>query len=78
MVDCYCQQGCRALDELLLGEIETQIVTDFIENVAYGNRRYVIHCVVLTGEIYIDTEGTFRPEYKRLGVQETLGLRQVS
>lgn len=68
-----CSTGSRALDELLLGGIETQAVTEFYGEFGSGKSQ-VCHTLSaiatqpveaggLNGNvIYIDTEGTFRPE----------------
>jgi DNA repair protein RadA len=68
-----CSTGSIALDDLLLGGIETQAVTEFYGEFGSGKSQ-VCHtlCAIarqpvesggLDGNtIYIDTEGTFRPE----------------
>ena len=68
-----CSTGSRALNELLLGGIETQAVTEFYGEFGSGKSQ-ICHtlCAIVTqpveaggldgGVIYIDTEGTFRPE----------------
>src|ERR687888_433283 len=68
-----CSTGSSALDELLLGGIETQAVTEFYGEFGSGKSQ-ICHtlCVMARqpiklggldgGTIYIDTEGTFRPE----------------
>src|SRR5712691_8471295 len=68
-----CSTGSRALDELLLGGIETQAVTEFYGEFGSGKSQ-ICHTMCATarqpidsggmdsGVIYIDTEGTFRPE----------------
>ena len=68
-----CSTGSKSLDELLLGGIETQAVTEFYGEFGSGKSQ-ICHtlCVMasrplsekgLDGKvIYIDTEGTFRPE----------------
>src|SRR5437899_409710 len=68
-----CSTGSRALDELLLGGIETQAVTEFYGEFGSGKSQ-ICHTLCATarqpigsggmdsGVIYIDTEGTFRPE----------------
>jgi DNA repair protein RadA len=68
-----CSTGSRALDELLLGGIETQTVTEFYGEFGSGKSE-ICHtlCAMArqpiesggldSGVIYIDTEGTFRPE----------------
>ena len=62
-----------ALDELLLGGVETQAVTEFYGEFGSGKSQ-ICHTLCATarqpieaggldgGVIYIDTEGTFRPE----------------
>src|SRR5438132_13772768 len=68
-----CSTGSRALDELLLGGIETQAVTEF--NGEFGSgKSQICHTLCATarqpveasglggGGILIDTEGKFRPE----------------
>ncbi|HYA84509.1 MAG TPA: DNA repair and recombination protein RadA [Candidatus Bathyarchaeia archaeon] len=68
-----CSTGSRTLDDLLLGGIETQAVTEFYGEFGSGKSQ-ICHtlCAMArqpiqsggmdTGVIYIDTEGTFRPE----------------
>ena len=68
-----CSTGSTALDELLLGGIETQAVTEFYGEFGSGKSQ-ICHtlCAVAkqpvesggldSSTIYIDTEGTFRPE----------------
>ena len=68
-----CSTGSVALDELLLGGIETQAVTEFYGEFGSGKSQ-ICHTICATarqpveegglnsGVIYIDTEGTFRPE----------------
>src|SRR5918996_107956 len=68
-----CSTGSKSLDELLLGGIETQAVTEFYGEFGSGKSQ-ICHtlCAMasrpvsekgLDGKvIYIDTEGTFRPE----------------
>ena len=68
-----CSTGSKSLDELLLGGIETQAVTEFYGEFGSGKSQ-ICHtlCAMasrplsekgLDGSvIYIDTEGTFRPE----------------
>ena len=67
-----CSTGSH-LNELLLGGIETQAVTEFYGEFGSGKSQ-ICHtlCAIATqpieaggldsGVIYIDTEGTFRPE----------------
>ena len=68
-----CSSGSTALDELLLGGVETQAVTEFYGEFGSGKSQ-ICHTLCATarqpitaggldgGIIYIDTEGTFRPE----------------
>lgn len=68
-----CSTGSYALDDLLLGGIETQAMTEFYGEFGSGKSQ-ICHtlCVIAkqpietggldSGVIYIDTEGTFRPE----------------
>jgi len=68
-----CTTGSKALDKLLLGGIETQAVTEFYGEFGSGKSQ-ICHTLCVTsnqpveeggfasGSIYIDTEGTFRPE----------------
>jgi DNA repair protein RadA len=68
-----CTTGARALDELLLGGIETQAITEFYGEFGSGKSQ-ICHTLCVTsqqppeegglggGVILIDTEGTFRPE----------------
>src|SRR5919107_1329572 len=68
-----CTTGSKALDKLLLGGIETQALTEFYGEFGSGKSQ-VCHTLCVTANqpieagglnsavIYIDTEGTFRPE----------------
>ena len=68
-----CSTGSTALDELLLGGIETQAVTEFYGEFGSGKSQ-ICHTLCAVAKqpvgsggldsrtIYIDTEGTFRPE----------------
>ena len=68
-----CSTGSYALDDLLLGGIETQAMTEFYGEFGSGKSQ-ICHtlCVMAkqpieaggleSSVIYIDTEGTFRPE----------------
>lgn len=68
-----CTTGAKALDELLLGGIETQAITEFYGEFGSGKSQ-ICHTLCATaqlppaegglggGVILIDTEGTFRPE----------------
>jgi DNA repair protein RadA len=68
-----CSTGSNALDELLLGGIETQAVTEFYGEFGSGKSQicHTLSAIATQpreagglngGVIYIDTEGTFRPE----------------
>jgi DNA repair protein RadA len=68
-----CSTGSRALDGLLLGGIETQAVTEFYGEFGSGKSEICHTLCAMAGQpiesrgldggvIYIDTEGTFRPE----------------
>jgi DNA repair protein RadA len=71
-----CSTGSKSLDELLLGGVETQAVTEFYGEFGSGKSQ-ICHtlCAMANqpineggldgGVIYIDTEGTFRPERLR-------------
>jgi len=89
-----CSTGSKALDELLLGGIETQAVTEFYGGFGSGKSQ-ICHTLCATaaqpagsggldgGIIYIDTEGTFRPERveqiaKARGLDHIQVLRSVS
>jgi DNA repair protein RadA len=65
--------GSKSLDELLLGGIETQAVTEFYGEFGSGKSQICFTLCAMAkqpiseggldgGVIYIDTEGTFRPE----------------
>ena len=68
-----CSTGAKALDDLLLGGIETQAITEFYGEFGSGKSQ-ICHtlCAMAqlpveqgglgSGAILIDTEGTFRPE----------------
>ena len=69
----YISTGCRALDDVLGGGIETQAVTEFVGEFGAGKTQLCHQLAVmvqlpvdkggLSGKaVYIDTEGTFRPE----------------
>ena len=69
----YITTGCRALDELLEGGIETRAITELIGEFGAGKTQ-ICHQLCVTVQlppekgglsaraVYIDTEGTFRPE----------------
>ena len=89
-----CSTGSKALDELLLGGIETQAVTEFYGEFGSGKSQ-ICHtlCAIArqpiesggldSGVIYIDTEGTFRPERleqiaRARGLDHTYILKSVA
>jgi DNA repair protein RadA len=68
-----CSTGSKSLDELLIGGIETQAVTEFYGEFGCGKSQVCFTLCAMAkrpiseggldgGVIYIDTEGTFRPE----------------
>ncbi len=69
----YVTTGCRALDDLLGGGVETGAVTELVGEFGTGKTQ-LCHQLCVTvqlpreeggleaGAVYIDTEGTFRPE----------------
>jgi DNA repair protein RadA len=68
-----CSTGSYALDDLLLGGIETQAMTEFYGEFGSGKSQVCHTLCVMANQpieagglessvIYIDTEGTFRPE----------------
>jgi DNA repair protein RadA len=68
-----CSTGSKSLDELLLGGIETQALTEFYGEFGSGKSQVCFTLCAMAkqpinegglegGVIYIDTEGTFRPE----------------
>jgi len=69
----YISTGCRSLDDMLGGGVETGAVTEFVGEFGTGKTQ-ICHQLSVTvqlpadmggleaGAIYIDTEGTFRPE----------------
>jgi DNA repair protein RadA len=68
-----CSTGSGALDDLFLGGIETQAVTEFYGEFGSGKSQICHTLCITAGQpiesgglnssvIYIDTEGTFRPE----------------
>ena len=82
--------GCRCLDDLLGGGVETGAVTEFVGEFGTGKTQ-IAHQLSVTVQlsseeggleakaVYIDTEGTFRPErimqiaeYRGLNPQQTL------
>ncbi|GAJ23988.1 unnamed protein product, partial [marine sediment metagenome] len=76
--------GSKNLDELLLGGVETQSITEFFGDFGSGKTQ-ICHTLCATcqlpsdqggldgGVIYVDTEGTFRPE-RLYQICETRGL----
>jgi len=65
--------GCRSLDDMLGGGVETGAVTEFVGEFGTGKTQICHQLSVMVqlpadmggleaGAIYIDTEGTFRPE----------------
>jgi DNA repair protein RadA len=82
-----CSAGSESLNELLLGGIETQAVTEFYGEFGSGKSQ-ICHtlCAMAPrpasengldgGVIYIDTEGTFRPE-RLLQIAEARSLDPV-
>jgi len=69
----YISTGCKALDDLLGGGIETQAVTEFVGEFGAGKTQLCHQLCVMVQlpydkgglnakAVYIDTEGTFRPE----------------
>ena len=68
-----CSTGSKSLDELFLGGIETQAVTEFYGEFGSGKSQVCFTLCAMAkqpineggldgGVIYIDTEGTFRPK----------------
>lgn len=68
-----CSTGSKALDELLLGGIETHAITEFYGEFGSGKSQICHTLAVLANQppesgglgsktIWLDTEGTFRPE----------------
>src|ERR1051326_6048576 len=89
-----CSTGSGALDDLFLGGIETQAVTEFYGEFGSGKSQ-ICHtlCIIAglpvesgglnSGVIYIDTEGTFRPERleqiaRARGVDPSNALKNVA
>ena len=76
--------GSNKLDELLLGGIETQSITEFFGDFGSGKTQ-ICHTLCVTCQlpldqgglegvtIYVDTEGTFRPE-RLVQIAESKGL----
>lgn len=76
--------GCRSLDELLGGGVETQAITEFYGEYGTGKTQICnTLCVMVqlpkekgglnAGALYIDTENTFRPE-RIYSIAEARGL----
>jgi len=69
----YITTGCKALDEMLGGGVETGAITEFVGEFGTGKTQ-ICHQLCVTVQlppekgglsaraVYIDTEGTFRPE----------------
>lgn len=68
-----CSTGSRALDELLLGGLETHAITEFYGEFGSGKSQICHTLAVMANQapelgglgsktIWLDTEGTFRPE----------------
>src|ERR671919_39994 len=89
-----CSTGSKSLDELLLGGVETQAVTEFYGEFG-SSKSQICHtlCAIAKqpineggldgGIIYIDIEGTFRPERlnqiaRARGFDPTLVLKNVA
>jgi len=89
-----CSTGSGVLDELFLGGIETQAVTEFYGEFGSGKSQ-ICHTLCITagqpiesggldsGVIYVDTEGTFRPERleqiaRERGVDSLHALKNVA
>ena len=85
--------GCRALDDLLGGGIETGALTEFVGEFGAGKTQ-IAHQLAVTVQLpmeeggldgatlYIDTEGTFRPERilqiaPRFGLDGREALRRI-
>ncbi|MBI4257461.1 MAG: DNA repair and recombination protein RadA [Thaumarchaeota archaeon] len=76
--------GCKNLDDLLAGGIETQAITEFYGEFGSGKTQ-LCHTLCVTVQtphdqggleanaVYIDTENTFRPE-RLVGIAEGRGL----
>jgi DNA repair protein RadA len=76
--------GSKCLDDLLLGGVETQSITEFFGDYGSGKTQ-LCHTLCVTcqlpldqggldgGAIYVDTEGTFRPE-RLYQIAEAKGL----
>jgi len=76
--------GSKNLDDLLLGGIETQSITEFYGDYGSGKTQ-ICHTLCVTSQlpidqgglegvtIYVDTEGTFRPE-RLVQIAEAKGL----
>jgi len=69
----FLTTGCKALDDLLMGGIETQAMTELVGEYGVGKTQ-LCHQLCVTVQLpkdkgglagsalYVDTEGTFRPE----------------
>ena len=85
--------GCKALDDLLGGGIETQAITEFVGEFGTGKTQICHQLAVMVQlpkekgglggrAVYIDTEGTFRPERiiqiaKYRGLEPKATLRNI-
>ncbi len=69
----YISTGCRALDDMLGGGVETSAITEFVGEFGTGKTQICHQLSVMVQlpreqgglearAVYIDTEGTFRPE----------------
>ena len=80
----FLTTGCKALDDLLMGGVETQAITELVGEYGVGKTQ-LCHQLCVTVQLpkekgglngaalYIDTEGTFRPE-RILQIAERFGL----
>ncbi len=89
----YISTGCRSLDDILGGGVETQSVTEFVGEFGAGKTQLCHQLCVMVqlpvGEgglegkaVYIDTEGTFRPERivqmaEYRGIEPRTALRNI-
>ena len=80
----FISTGCRGLDEVLSGGVETGAVTEFVGEFGSGKTQLCHQLAVMVQlppeagglsakAIYIDTEGTFRPE-RIIEIAEYRGL----
>lgn len=79
-----CTTGCKALDELLMGGVETQAITEFVGEFGVGKTSICHKLAVLVqlpldqgglegSTLYFDTEGTFSAR-RIWQIAEALGL----